>query len=298
MPGMGINYTVMNVEKEEGLVSQGVFSYNVGYEFVQTMGLTIVQGRNMSREHSTDSTAALVNEEMVRVMRWKDPIGKRFHEDDGNPDTKDKFYTVVGIVKDYHQSSLHSPIEPLALFRSDLVFYLNVKVSADNIRNTISTIEGIWREVTNGKPFAYDFLDAAFERQYTADEKRGQIFTAFSIACLVISCVGLFGLAAYTTEQRAKEIGIRKVVGASIPGVVKLFYSDFLKLVAIGVIIAFPASYFLMDNWMDSFAYQAGMNWLNFILSAVVTFVITMGSISFYAIRAASINPAITLKSE
>jgi putative ABC transport system permease protein len=171
-------------------------------------------------------------------------------------------------------------------------------VKSNDIRSTIALIEQTWREVTGGKPFAYNFLDDAFERQYAADERRGQIFTAFSIACLVISCVGLFGLAAYTTEQRAKEIGIRKVVGASVPTIVRLFYGDFLKLVAIGVIIAFPTSYFAMDSWMNSFAYQAGMNWVNFILSAVATVVITMGSISFYAIRAASINPAITLKSE
>lgn len=298
MPGKGINYNVMLVETEGGSVSQGVFNYNVGYDFVQTMGFTIVKGRGFSRDFAGDSTGALVNEEMVRSMKWTDPIGKRMYQDDGNPETKDKFYTVVGVIKDFHQSSLHSPIGPLTLFRSEPNYYLNIKVKSNDIRSTIAFIETTWREITDGKPFTYHFLDDAFEAQYAADEKRGQIFTVFSIACLVISCVGLFGLAAYTTEQRAKEIGIRKVVGASILTIIKLFYADFLRLVAIGVVIAFPASYFLMINWMDSFAYQAGMNWINFVLSAVVTLIITMGSISFYAIRAASINPAIILKSE
>jgi putative ABC transport system permease protein len=186
----------------------------------------------------------------------------------------------------------------LVLFRNDGNYSLNIKVSSNDIRSTIGFIESTWREVTNGKPFAFTFLDDTFQQQYAADEKRGLIFTVFSIACLVISCVGLFGLAAYTTEQRAKEIGIRKVVGASVSTIVKLFYSDFLKLVAVGVIIAFPASYFLMDGWMSSFAYQAGMSWINFILSAFITLLVTMGSISFYAIRAATINPAVTLKSE
>lgn len=298
MPGNGINYNVMNVETEEGRVSQGVFNYLVDYDFAKLMGFKIVQGRDFSREFAGDSTGALVNEEMVRSMKWKDPIGKRLYQDDGNPETDDKFYTVVGVIKDFHQSSLHSPITPLTLFRSEANYFLNIKLKSNDIRGTIDFIATTWKEVTNGKPFAYSFLDDSFERQYAADEKRGQIFTVFSIACLVISCVGLFGLAAYSTEQRAKEIGIRKVVGASVPTIVRLFYSDFLKLIAIGVIVAFPASYFLMDNWMDTFAYQAGMNWLNFILSAVVTLVITMGSISFYAIRAATINPAVTLKSE
>jgi putative ABC transport system permease protein len=298
VPGKGINYNVMIVEKEEGPMSQGVYNYGVDYDFVQTMGLKIAQGRNFSVEFAGDSAGALVNEEMVRSMKWKDPIGKRFYEDDGNPDTKDKFYTVVGVVKDFHQASLHSPITPLVLFRNDNNYFLNVKVSPEDIRGTIGFVESTWREVTNGKPFAYTFLDDTFQQQYAADEKRGQIFTVFSIACLVISCVGLFGLAAYTTEQRAKEIGIRKVVGASVPTIIKLFYSDFMKLIAVGVVIAFPASYFLMNNWMSSFAYKAGLNWVDFILSAAITVVVTMGSISFYAVRAASVNPAETLKAQ
>jgi len=186
----------------------------------------------------------------------------------------------------------------VAIMNGGQKVYINIKVKPNDMQGTLDFISKTWSEITNGKPFSYTFLDDTFEAQYAADVKRGQIFTLFSVACLVISCVGLFGLAAYTTEQRAKEIGIRKVVGASILSIIRLFYSDFLKLIAIGMIIAFPASYFLMNGWMASFAYQAGMNWLNFVLSALATVLITMGSISFYAIRAAAINPAITLKSE
>ena len=137
-----------------------------------------------------------------------------------------------------------------------------------------------------------------FQSLYKADEKRGQIFSFFSVVCLVISCVGLFGLAAYTTEQRAKEIGIRKVVGATIPQIVRLFYSEFLKLIAAGLLIACPLSYLLMNNWLQIFAYQTELNWINFLGSAAITVLITMGSISFYAIRAAMISPANTLRSE
>jgi putative ABC transport system permease protein len=298
MPGRGINYSVMRVENNDGYKSQGVFYHDADYDFVQTIGLTVVQGRNFSRDLASDSTAALVNESMVKSMNWKEPIGKRFYYDDGNPGTVDRYFTVVGVVKDYHQSSLHSPITALTIFRNQPNYFLNIKIDADDIRGTLGFITKTWNDITDGKPFTYSFLDANFEAQYAADEKRGQIFTVFSVACLIISCVGLFGLAAYTTEQRSKEISIRKVVGATIPAIVKLFYSDFLKLIVIGMIVAFPTSYFVMDNWLETFAYQSGMSWIDFVGSAAITMLITMGSISFYAIRAATINPAKILKSE
>jgi putative ABC transport system permease protein len=298
MPGKGINYLIMQVDGPDGVKPLGVNYYDAGYDYVQTIGLTIVKGRGFSRDYTTDSTAALVNEAMVKSMKWDEPIGKRLSQDDGNPATVDRYYTVVGVLKDYHQSSLHSPIIPLAILFNQPNFFLNIKVRPDNIQATLDFIAKTWSDVTNGKPFSYSFLDADFQSLYLADEKRGQIFSLFSIVCLVISCVGLFGLAAYTTEQRTKEIGIRKVVGASIPDIARLFYSDILKLIAFGLLIAFPASYFVMDNWLQTFAYQTGVSWMNFLGSALITVLVTMISISFYAIRAAKINPASTLRGE
>ena len=298
MPGKGINYTVMMVDSPEGMVSQGVYYHDAGYDYIQTMGLTVAKGRSFSRDYPTDSTAALVNEAMVKSLKWDEPIGKRLAQDDGNAATVDKVYTVVGVIKDYHQSSLHSPITPLAIFFKEPNYFLNIKIRPDNIKSTLDFIGQTWRDVTNGKPFSYTFLDDDFQSLYKADEKRGQIFSLFSVVCLVISCIGLFGLAAYTTEQRAKEIGVRKVVGATIPQIVRLFYTEFLKLIAAGLLIACPLSYFLMDNWLQIFAYQTKLNWINFVGSAAITVLITMGSISFYAIRAAMISPANTLRSE
>lgn len=299
MPGRGINYAPMEVDSENGEpATQGVYYFNAGYDFDKVMGFTIVKGRGFSLEYASDSTAALINETMVKNLNWKDPIGKRLYGHTRGSNKADMHYTVVGVVKDFHQFSLHEAIGPVAILNGGQKVFLNIKVKPGDIHATLDFISKTWNEITNGKPFDYTFLDETFGAQYAADVKRGQIFTVFSIACLLISCVGLFGLAAYTTEQRAKEIGIRKVVGASVPSILRLFYSDFLKLIAVGMIIAFPASYFLMDGWMASFAYQAGMNWLNFVLSALVTLLITMGSIGFYAARAASINPAVTLKGE
>ncbi|HTE31384.1 MAG TPA: FtsX-like permease family protein [Chryseolinea sp.] len=296
VPGKGIDYTLMKVESQEGMVSKGVYYHYAGYDFVQTMGLALAKGRGFSRDFVSDSTAALVNEAMVKSMKWDDPIGKRIAEDDGNAATTDRVYRVVGVIKDYHQSSLHSPITPLTIFFKEPNYFLNVKIQANDIKGTIAVISDTWRDVTDGKPFSYSFLDADYQLQYQADEKRGQIFTLFSIICLIISCVGLFGLAAFTTEQRAKEIGIRKVVGASVPRIVRLFYSDFLKLIIAGLIVAVPASYFIMDTWLETFAYKTGWHWITFVGSAGITFVVTMGAISFHTIRAAMMNPAVTLR--
>lgn len=298
MPGRGIDNVVMTVETNEGFKPQPVTMHSAGWDYATTMGLTIVEGRNFSRDFITDSVAVLVNESFVKQMNWKDPIGKRFVIEDGVEDNPLKYRTVVGVVKDYHQHSLHSSIFPMAILHKEPDYFLNIKLHTQDISGTIKFIEQVWNEVTDGKPFSYTFLDQTYERQYEADQKRGQIFSMFSMICLVISCVGLFGLAAYTTEQRAKEIGIRKVVGASIPSIVKLFYSDFLKLVVVGLVIAFPASWYLMSSWQQTFAYQVGLNWVNFVGSAIATITIVLGSISFYAIRSAMLNPASVLKAE
>jgi putative ABC transport system permease protein len=299
MPGKGINYSLMTIDTEDGQqATQGVYYFNAGYDFDKVMGFTIVKGRGFSRDHASDSTAVMINEAMVKSLNWKDPVGKRIYGHSRGSGKADMFYTVVGVVKDFHQFSLHEAIGPVAIMNGGPKVYLNIKVKPKDIQGTLDFISKTWGEITNGKPFAYTFLDETFEAQYAADVKRGQIFTMFSLACMIISCVGLFGLAAYTTEQRAKEIGIRKVVGASIPSIIRLFYSDFLKLIAVGMIIAFPASYYVMNGWMASFAYQAGMSWVSFALSAAITLIITMGSISVYAMRAATINPAVTLKTE
>jgi putative ABC transport system permease protein len=298
VPGKGYNYNAMKVDSPDGLVAQGVFNYFVDYDYAQTMGFHIVRGRNFSRNFTTDSTAALVNESMVKAMQWDEPIGKRFVQDDGNVATTDRAYVIVGVIKDWHQESLHSPIIPLAIFLGEPSFWLNVKIHPADVSQTLAVIKSNWTEVNSGKPFSYEFLDDSFDSQYKDDEKRGQIFALFSGICMVISCVGLFGLAAYSTEVRAKEIGIRKVVGASIPVIVGLFYKDFLKLIFFGLLLSFPLSYLVMDNWLQTFAYQTSISWAAFVLSAVITLAITMSAISFHTLKAATANPAITLRSE
>lgn len=296
-PGSGLNKNLMNVDSPEGVVERGVDQYRADYDFVEAMGMKIVGGRNFSRDFPTDTAAALVNQAMVARMQWDDPIGKRFSflGDDENPGAT---FTVVGVVQDYHQQSLYSPIEPLAIFFGDQNYFLNIKIAPQDVASTLAFVEDTWAEVNAGKPFSYDFLNQDFQSQYEADEKRGQIFTLFSLLTVVIACLGLLGLAAYTTEQRAKEIGIRKVIGASVSNIIGLIYRDFLVLIAIAMVIAFPLAYFFMDGWLQTFAYQTEIKWLTFVTSALLTVLVTMSAISFHTLRAAMSNPVDSLKSE
>jgi putative ABC transport system permease protein len=297
-PGKDLFYSIMKIETPTGVASRGVNYCMASYDYVQTLGIPVVKGRNFSRRFATDTSAVLINEAMVKSIKWNDPIGKRFTFDDGMPNTVDRSYTVVGVIKDFHQQSLHSPIQPLAVFFQEQNYYLNVKVRATDVEGTVAFMQHAWQEVNRGKPFSYTFLDQDFYSQYLADVKRGQIFSLFSVVCVVISCLGLFGLAAYTTEQRAKEIGIRKAIGASVPSIVALFYKNFLALIGIGLLIAFPFSYFFMRNWLLTFAYQTDIRWVSFLSATLITLIITMGSISFHTIRSAMTNPVKTLRSE
>lgn len=298
-PGSGFSKNLMKVEGPNGEMedNKGVDQYRANYEFVETMGMTVVEGRSFSREYATDTAAALVNESMVARMQWDDPIGKRFAFL-GNGDTLGPIYTVVGVLKDFHQQSLYSPIEPLAIFYGDNNYYLNIKIAPRDVSSTLAYIESTWDEVNAGKPFSYEFLDEDFQSQYQADQKRGQIFTLFSALTVVIACLGLLGLAAYTTEQRAKEIGIRKVIGASVSGIVGLIYKDFLVLIAIAMLAAFPLAYFFMYQWLQDFAYQTEIKWITFAASALLTLIVTLGAISFHTLRAAVSNPVKSLRSE
>ncbi|MEM6842544.1 MAG: ABC transporter permease [Bacteroidota bacterium] len=299
-PGTGYGKNLMLVEGNDGSVVDGgvgVNQYRAHYDYIETMGIDILQGRSFSREYATDTAAVLVNESMVARMQWDDPIGKElsFMGDEDNPGPT---YSVIGVFKDYHQQSLYNAIDPLAIFFDDPSFWLSIKVSPERVTETLAYIEDTWTEVNTGKPFSYEFLDEEFMSQYETDQKRGQIFTLFSAITVIIACLGLLGLAAYTTEQRAKEIGIRKVIGATIPNIVGLIYKDFFILIALAMLVAFPLAYWFMNDWLQTFAYQTDIKWLTFVASALLTLVVTLGAISFHTLRAATANPVKSLRSE
>jgi len=299
-PGSGYGKSLMQVEGNDGSKLDqgvGVNQYRAHYDYLETMGIDVVEGRSFSREYATDTATVIVNESMVARMQWDDPIGKEFSfmgGDNGPGPT----YSVIGVFKDYHQQSLYNLIDPLAIFFDDPSFWLSIKVSPERVTETLAYVEDTWTEVNAGKPFSYEFLDEEFMSQYETDQKRGKIFTLFSAFTVVIACLGLLGLAAYTTEQRAKEIGIRKVIGASVTNIVGLIYKDFFVLIVIAMVIAFPIAYFAMDSWLSDFAYQTNIKWLTFVASTLLTLIVTLGAISFHTLRAATANPIKSLKSE
>lgn len=300
-PGEGIGKGLMQVEDADGkLVDRGVDLFVADYDFVDALGMKIVTGRNFSRDNPGDTTnSALVNESMVRRMNWKDPLGKRFEfgGGQGNPPQVRK---VVGVIRDYNQNSLYDEIEPLMVLLNEQVNYVFVRLAPGNVKNSMEVLKKSWNDVYPTAPFEYVFLDQDVDGQYKADEKRSQIFTAFSGLTVVIACLGLLGLAAYTTEQRTKEIGVRKVVGASVGGLVVLISREFFLLVSIGMVLSFPAAWYFTSTWLSNFAYRIPLKgeWPTFLLSAVLAFVVTLATVGFHVVRAARANPVYSLRDE
>jgi len=298
-PGSNVGKLIIRVELNDGTTDErGVDLFSADYDFIETLGMTIVEGRNFSRDILSDTSGAcLVNESMVKRMSWDEPLGKRFYFGDGD---NERIFKVVGVVKDYHQNSLYSEIEPLMILHRENRYYMYVKIDGTNISQTIASLENVWKDLNQGLPFEYQFLDQDFDSQYDADRKRGTLFTAFSTLTIVIACLGLLGLASFTTEQRTKEIGIRKVIGANLQSIIYLVSKEFLLLILIAIVLAFPAAYYFMDNWLQSFSYKININneVLTFLLSSLLAIVITLSTVGFHTIRAAISNPVNALRSE
>ncbi|MBL0743448.1 ABC transporter permease [Chryseolinea lacunae] len=301
-PGFGIGKLLLQVEDNEGKLSErGVDLFEGDYDFVSTLGMTIVEGRDFSRDVPSDTIyGALVNEAMVRRMSWTNPIGKKFVFKSSGPNGEDLERRVVGVVKDYHQNSLYDAIEPLMIYldlKNSLIF---IKTEEGDVRESLAAIEKTWKGLYPNYPFDYQFLDQDFNSQYKSDEKRSQIFTAFSGLTIFIACLGLLGLAAFTTEQRTKEIGVRKVIGASVNGLVLLVAKEFFVLVGLGTLLAYPLAWYFTNTWLQSFAYKIELKgeWVTFILSAVLACVITLVTVGYHVVRAAAANPVKALRDE
>jgi putative ABC transport system permease protein len=301
-PGQGIGKLLLKVEDNEGkLTDRGVDLYSADFDFIKTMGMTIVEGRDFSRDVGSDTTyAVLVNQAMVKRMAWDNPIGKKFIFAGAGPSGTDIEKRVVGVVKDYHQNSLYDAIEPLMILLDQNDNNVLIRTGEGDVRKSLAAIEKAWKEIFPTYLFEYNFLDADFNSQYKADEKRSQIFTAFSGLTIVIACLGLLGLAAFTTEQRTKEIGVRKVIGASVQNLVVLVSREFFLLVGIGMLLAFPAGWYFTRDWLQNFAYRINLEdeWPTFVISASLAFFITLFTVGFHVVRAASANPVRSLRDE
>jgi putative ABC transport system permease protein len=277
--------------------SFGMQMWSIDYGYLQTMGMQLTKGRNFSKEYGTDSSAMIINETTAKILGYDDPIGKKIYENRGAtglPVT----YTIIGVVKNFNFETLRQPVGPLALVLGSSTWLASFKVKPDNISSLLKNVESKWKTMAKGMPFSYRFLNDSFNEMYKDEQRVGKIALTFSILAVLIACLGLFGLATFIAEQRTKEIGIRKVLGASIQGIVRLLTKDFLKLVAVAAVIAFPVAWFVMNNWLQDFAYRINMSWWVFLAAGAMAAMIALFTISFQAIKAAIANPVKSLRTE
>jgi putative ABC transport system permease protein len=227
-------------------------------------------------------------------MGWSEPIGKKVEIYGGN------FIKarVIGVMHDYHQTGMYNGIESLLLIYRPINNVVYLKLSGTDTQQTLGFIEKKWKEIFPDQPFVYTYLSDRFNHQFEADEKRGLIFTMFTILAILIACLGLFGLASYMVEQRTKEIGIRKVFGANENTILALISKDFLILVAIGIVIAVPVAYYFMSNWLEKYVYRTNIGIPLLLTAALLTIFITFVTVSYKAYQAAIMNPAKALKAE
>jgi len=290
------NTTVMSKENPD----KGVMSrfYYVDDAYIPTLGMKVVQGRNFSKSFPTDSFAVILNETAVKALGWQqDPIGRELigHTDDNGVKT---YYRVIGVVSDFHFESLRQKIGPLVMFLGRNSGNILVKTHTDKLPQFLASLKRQWESFSPAAPFSYSFLDDRFAQVYVSEQKIEQVLTLFSSLTIFIACLGLFGLATYTAEQRTKEIGIRKVLGASAGSVVALLSKDFLKLILVALLLATPIAWWGMDQWLNEFAYKTTIDWWIFALAGLLAIGIALLTVSFQSVKAALTDPVKSLRSQ
>jgi putative ABC transport system permease protein len=289
-----INLNLFTVETNSGKADKAVECYGVDEHFLATLGIPVVKGRNFLNVADT-LRSILVNEAMVAHFGWKEPLGKRITFPG---DTSGNYLEVVGVIKDFNQKSLYNPIAPLLLFYGANNHIIQLKMEPGNAAASIAKVETAWKKYFPQLPFEYKFLDEDFNSQYVADQKRGKIFAAFSILTIIITCLGLLGLTAFTTQQKQKEISIRRVLGATTVQVISMITKNYLLLALIAAVIAFPVAWYFMHNWLNVFTYKSGLSVVPFIVSAFAILVTAASTAMFHSAKAAWTKPAKILRAE
>jgi putative ABC transport system permease protein len=297
VPGSGNPGAYSEIENKKGdLQIANLDLYFVDFDYIELFKIKVLAGRPFSRDFGTDTTQAMIlNEAAIKMFGYSTPqeaVGRRFKQ-------WGREGKIIGVIKDFHFRSLQQPIKPLSMRiepgGSNLV---SVNVSAANLPSTLSAIEAKWKTTIPNRPFSYFFLDEYFDKQYRGEERFGKLFMNFSILAIFISCLGLLGLASYSTMQRTKEIGIRKVMGASVQGIINLLSRDFLTLVILSFLIAMPVAWYFMHTWLQDFAYRTKISWWVFLLAGGIAIFIALFTVSFQAIKAAIANPVKSLRTE
>ena len=291
------------IGSRESMTGRGII---VDDQFAATLGLKLKEGRFFSRSFARDSLAVVLNEKAVAALGLKEPvIGTQLQSTspiyNPRPDTF-LHYTVVGVVRDFHFQTLHQAIAPLVITNAEkfggVTNLTAVRITGGDMRATVDAIERVWKQFMPDRVFRYTFLEESLAAQYRSEETLQRIFSVFSILAIFIGCIGLLGLAAYATQQRMREMSIRKVLGAGPGTIVRLLSKDFIRLVSISAFVAFPVAWLAMHAWLQGFVYRVGLSWWIFVLAWVLCLTITLLTISFQAIRAAAVNPVRVLRSE
>lgn len=275
--------------------------WGVDHDYIPTLDLEMIAGRNFDKEFGMDSSGVILNESAVAMLGVKPDkaIGLRITTDFHRPDKENMEYlTIIGVVKNFHFESLRNGIDGLSFYLSTNANKMMVKLNAGDFSNTMEKIEATWHKLAPGQPFSYYFMDESFNDTYQAELRLGRIFVTFTLLSIFIACLGLFGLAAFNAEKRTKEIGIKKVFGASIRQITYQLSIDFLKLVAIAIFVSLPLSWYAMNKWLEDFSYRIEIQWWVFAIAAFLAVAISILTVSYQSIKAAIVNPVNSLRSE
>jgi putative ABC transport system permease protein len=272
--------------------------WDVDEDYIPTLGIKMVSGRNFSKDMATDSSGVIINEAFAKLLGYSNPLNQFVYAPADNMVTKMNKYHVIGVMKDFNFKSLRDNVAPLLFNLSNDDAEMSVHLNTADIPGLLAQIKNKWKDVSPNQQFSYSFMDEDFDSLYRAEQRMGSISVAFTSLAIIIACLGLFGLAAYAAEQRTKEIGIRKVLGANVSTIVNMLSKDFIRLVIISILIASPLAWWAMHSWLQGFAYKQNIQWWVPAISGLGAIIIAFITISFQSVKAALTNPVKSLKSE
>lgn len=287
--------------KEAAMTTEQAFGmqrWRVDQDYIPTMGMKLIQGRNFSRELSSDSLSVIINESAAKTISSGDVVGRKIYQVTDFSTGELTALTIIGVVENFHFDSLRENIGPLSMVLENSPGLVSFKVNAANIPQVLTAMEEKWSKMATGTPFTYRFMDEAFDEMYRTEQRLSKIALIFSILAIFVACLGLFGLSTFIAEKRIKEIGIRKVLGATVGNIVQMLSRDFIRLVLIAFVIATPIAWYAMQNWLQDFVYRIDLSWIYFLVAGGLALFIALSTISFHAVKAALINPAKNLRSE
>ena len=272
-------------------------NWPIDADYIPTLDISMAEGRNFSPEMSMDSSAVIINQTAARMLGYEDPVNKRLYQ---KGDNGSNVYTIIGVVNDFNVGSLRKKTSPMVFHLTGFKSAMGFRIHTGNIPVLIEKIKSKYHQMAGmaGQPFTYSFLDEDFEKLYVSEQRTGKIFIYFTFFAIFIACLGLFGLITYAAQQRTKEIGIRKVLGASVRGIVTLLSKDFIKLVLIAILIATPIAWYVMNRWLEDFTYRIEIQWWIFVLAGLLALIIALLTVSFQSVKAALMDPVKSLQSD